>query len=108
MLFVEAPQSVPEIERIAAEVKAPLLLNIVPGGLTPVVDHARLAELGYRIVIHPGVGLGAVVGALVPAYQALRGRTPAFAGTFEPKEFFDLFGLSEWNALGQRYSREGE
>ena len=35
MIFVEAPQSVEEIERIAREVEAPLLINLVLGGMTP-------------------------------------------------------------------------
>ena len=35
VIFVEAPQSEREIEAIAAAVDAPLLINIVPGGLTP-------------------------------------------------------------------------
>src|SRR6202044_1735066 len=63
VIFVEAPRTEEEIEQIAAEVEAPLLLNLVPGGLTPELDHARLAQLGYRIAIHPV----AVVTAFVPA-----------------------------------------
>ena len=35
IIFVEAPQGVDEIERIAREVDAPLLINLVLGGLTP-------------------------------------------------------------------------
>jgi 2-methylisocitrate lyase-like PEP mutase family enzyme len=103
VIFVEAPQSVAEIERIAGEVDAPLLLNVVPGGLTPKIDHARLAELGYRIAIHPGAALAAVVPAAVQALSGLRDATPAFAGSVSPQGFFDLFGLTSWNELGQRY-----
>jgi 2-methylisocitrate lyase-like PEP mutase family enzyme len=103
VIFVEAPQSVAEIERIAGEVDAPLLLNVVPGGLTPEIDHARLAELGYRIAIHPGAALAAVVPAAVQALSGLRDATPAFAGSVSPQGFFDLFGLTSWNELGQRY-----
>ena len=40
---------------------APLLLNVVPGGRTPEIDHPRLAELGYRISIHPGAALAAAI-----------------------------------------------
>jgi 2-methylisocitrate lyase-like PEP mutase family enzyme len=103
VIFVEAPQSVEEIERIAAEVDAPLLLNVVPGGLTPEVDHVRLAELGYRIAIHPGAALAAVVPAAVQALSGLREETPALASSVSPEGFFDLFGLTSWNELGQRY-----
>ena len=35
LIFVEAPRSAEEVERIAREVEAPLLINMVQGGLTP-------------------------------------------------------------------------
>ena len=38
VVFVEAPQSPAEVERIAATVGAPLLFNSVPGGMSPDVD----------------------------------------------------------------------
>jgi 2-methylisocitrate lyase-like PEP mutase family enzyme len=104
VIFVEAPQTVEEIERIAAEVRAPLLLNVVPGGLTPEVDHSRLAELGYRLAIHPGAALAAVVPAVVNALTGLREQAPAVASAASPKGFFDLFGLSAWSELGERYA----
>ena len=53
IIFVEAPQGSDEIERIAREVEAPLLINLVLGGMTPLESSARLAELGYAIAIHP-------------------------------------------------------
>lgn len=103
VIFVEAPESIEEIEQIAHEVQAPLLLNVVPGGRTPEVPPARLAELGYRIAIHPGAALGAVVPAAIKALSALREQTPTETAAPSPKSFFDLFGLSAWMELGQRY-----
>jgi 2-methylisocitrate lyase-like PEP mutase family enzyme len=103
VIFVEAPQSIEEVERIATEVDAPLLLNVVPGGLTPEIDPARLAELGFRIAIHPGAVLAPVARAAVEALSAL-GQTTPLTASADPAGFFDLFGLSEWTALGERYS----
>ena len=54
VIFVEAPQDAGEIERIAREVDAPLLINLVLGGMTPLESASRLQELGYAIAIHPG------------------------------------------------------
>jgi 2-methylisocitrate lyase-like PEP mutase family enzyme len=103
VIFVEAPRSEAEIEQIAAEVKAPLLLNLVPGGLTPELDHARLAELGYRIAIYPGAMVMAVVPAAIEALSALRGRGLDEEHIPGPEAFFDLFGLTAWQELGNRY-----
>jgi 2-methylisocitrate lyase-like PEP mutase family enzyme len=104
VIFVEAPRTVEEIEEIATRVDAPLLLNLVPGGLTPSVDHGRLAELGYRIVIYPGAVMMAIVPAAIASLSELRG--PNADGCHSvpgPEAFFDLFGLSDWTELGRRY-----
>ena len=103
VIFVEAPRTEQEIEQIAAEVKAPLLLNLVPGGLTPELDHARLAELGYRIAIYPGAMVMAVVPAAIEALSKLRGQSPEDDHVPGPEAFFDLFGLTAWQELGNRY-----
>jgi 2-methylisocitrate lyase-like PEP mutase family enzyme len=103
VIFVEAPESVDEIERIAAEIDAPLLLNVVPGGRTPELPSERLAELGFRIAIHPGVALAATARATADALGALAERSPHVAAS-DPSGFFDLFGLGEWQSLSERYS----
>jgi 2-methylisocitrate lyase-like PEP mutase family enzyme len=105
VIFVEAPQSVEEIEQIAASIDSPLLLNIVPGGLTPELDQAVLAELGYRIVIHPGAVMMAVVPAAIESLSRLRGQSAATDDEVVPgpEGFFDLFGLTHWNELADRY-----
>jgi 2-methylisocitrate lyase-like PEP mutase family enzyme len=107
VIFVEAPQSVAEIERIAAEVSAPLLINVVAGGLTPDVPADRLAELGFRLAIHPTTVIGASTLAMLGALAALKEGRPVQppAGTKlpGPSAFFDLVGLQEWSELGERY-----
>jgi 2-methylisocitrate lyase-like PEP mutase family enzyme len=102
LIFVEAPTSVEEVERIAAEVHAPLLLNVVPGGRTPEISPGRLAELGFRVAIHPGAVLAPLASAAMDALSALAG-TAGIASARDPAEFFDLFGLAEWNEFGERY-----
>jgi 2-methylisocitrate lyase-like PEP mutase family enzyme len=104
VVFLEAPQSAEEIERIAAEVKgAPLLINMVQGGLTPDTSAKKLAELGYRIAIHPGVALGAAALAMLEPLAALRGTVTDGRPAETPAGFFELVGLTEWSELGERY-----
>jgi 2-methylisocitrate lyase-like PEP mutase family enzyme len=111
VIFVEAPESVAEVERIAAEVDAPLLLNLVPGGRTPDIPSDRLAALGYRIAIHPGAALWPVARAAVESLSALAGRPSELPAELTPSGLFELVGLSEWNELAERYGgyeRSGE
>jgi 2-methylisocitrate lyase-like PEP mutase family enzyme len=106
IIFVEAPQGVDEIERIAEEVDAPLLINLVLGGLTPMQSAARLQELGYAIAIHPGDVLARVTGAALQAMCELVGGDPADFVTATPEGFFNLVGLAEWAGIDARYAQE--
>jgi 2-methylisocitrate lyase-like PEP mutase family enzyme len=51
--FIEAPQSLQELERIPREVKHPLLVNMLSGGVTPILTVDELQRLGYKIVVCP-------------------------------------------------------
>jgi 2-methylisocitrate lyase-like PEP mutase family enzyme len=103
VIFIEAPESVEEVEQIAREIDAALLLNVVPGGRTPEISPARLSELGFRIAIYPGVALAAVAQAAVGALSELA-HTNAIEMSADPAGFFDLFGLTRWQQLSERYT----
>ncbi|MGV0680480.1 isocitrate lyase/PEP mutase family protein [Mycolicibacterium fortuitum] len=103
ILFVEAPQSDSEIERIAAEVNGPLLLNLVIGGLTPAQSAERLQQLGFAVAIHPSaVLLQSTLGALTALCQ-LRGTDVEEFLPTKPEEFFNLVGMAEWFVLGETF-----
>ncbi|MCK8671556.1 isocitrate lyase/PEP mutase family protein [Rhodococcus sp. HM1] len=104
VIFVEAPRSHEEIARIATEVSAPLLLNVVIGGLTPSVDESTLRALGYRLAIHPTTPLLAATTAMQKELQKLGGARGIAddAGT-SPTAFFELVGLREWAQIGEKF-----
>ena len=107
VIFVEAPQGVDEIELIAKEVSAPLLINLVAGGMTPIESTARLRDLGYAIAIHPSLPLGVAAYAMLTSLAELAGQDPAPLLPTKPADFFNLVGLAEWSELGDRYRTEG-
>src|SRR6201984_1510423 len=51
--FIEAPQSRAEPGRIPNEVCYPLLVNMLTGGVTPILCVDELEQLGYKIVVCP-------------------------------------------------------
>src|SRR5262249_62287916 len=73
VIFFEAPQSVEEIERVAREVKAPLLANMVQGGRTPAMTVTQLERLGFKIVSFPGVCMRAAGPAIETAVRPTGG-----------------------------------
>jgi 2-methylisocitrate lyase-like PEP mutase family enzyme len=51
--FIEAPETRAELERIPREVHHPLLVNMLTGGVTPILTVDELERLGYKIVVCP-------------------------------------------------------
>jgi 2-methylisocitrate lyase-like PEP mutase family enzyme len=105
VIFVEAPQSVEEIERIARDVDAPLLINLVLGGMTPLESATRLQELGFAIAIHPSNPLARAVLGMLEGLCELNGGNVADHLPGRPAEFFNLVGMAEWLELDSKYAR---
>lgn len=104
MVFVEAPQSVDEIERIAKEIDAPLLINMIANSITPAVGLDDLEQLGYKIAIFPMVNLSAAVLGMKAALRDLKASgTSDGEYSVSPRELFSLVGLDAWETLKERY-----
>lgn len=71
VLFVESPEAEAEFARVAAEIDAPLLANMVEGGRSPVLSREFLREHGFAIAIYPVTGFCAAAQALRSAYRYL-------------------------------------
>jgi 2,3-dimethylmalate lyase len=109
LLFVEAPTSEADLARVADELRgvAPLVFNWAEGGRTPPLPLARIAELGFALVLFPiGTVLAATAGirALLATLRADGTPAAALSGLPSFTEFTDLVGLPEINALGRRFA----
>lgn len=51
--FIEAPESIAELEEIPKRVAYPLFANMLTGGVTPILPARDLEKLGYKIVVCP-------------------------------------------------------
>ena len=71
VIFVEAPPTRDAMQRVAREIRVPLLANMFEGGKTPLIPLARLADLGYRIVIIPSDLQRAAIRAMEDALAAI-------------------------------------
>lgn len=111
LLFIEAPQSLEEIEKIVSRFsgRVPLMANMVEGGKTPIVGAADLEKLGFSLVIFPGGVVRAIAATQRDYYanliasgsnEAFRHRMFDFAGLNE------LIGTPEMLAEGKRYDGE--
>jgi 2-methylisocitrate lyase-like PEP mutase family enzyme len=107
VLFVEAPKTRAELERIPPALGGvPLMANMVEGGKTPVLSAAELESMGFALVIFPG-GIVRALARMASEYYA----SLATGGTSEPfrSRMLDFTGLNEligtheMLALGKRY-----
>lgn len=73
VLFVESPESLEELRRVAEAFRGALLLaNMVEGGRTPYLGTAELAAMGFCVALYPATGFLAAAEALRSAYGHLR------------------------------------
>lgn len=106
-VFVEAPESVAELERIAEALPdVTLVANMVETGRTPLLTPAELADLGFRLIVSPLSGLFTMVAALRSTFAVLND-----SGTMRDHldrlvdfgDFGDIVGLDEQYDIETRY-----
>lgn len=105
VLFFEAPETEREMETVAQRIRAPLLVNLVEGGKTPLLPRSRLEALGYKIAIYPATLLVTVAKAMQRQLRRLA-EEDAYAPnadqiTFE--ELKTLVGFPDYYAREQKY-----
>jgi len=108
VLFIEAPQSVGEIETIAGSFEdVPLLFNYAEGGKTPPVSHEQLRRLGFSIVIFPISTLLTATAAIRAALTQIKadGTPIELLGEMLPfNDFLDIIGMPEIRELEERFA----
>ena len=97
ILFLEALQTHDEARKACRIFKdTPMLMNMVPGGVTPNMSVEQAKEIGFRIIIFPGVCIqGALKGALNSLSKLKENGLQAVDNLSSPKEAFMLCGLKE-------------
>jgi 2-methylisocitrate lyase-like PEP mutase family enzyme len=77
ILFVEAPESEAEMERICAETPGWHLANQLEYGMTPMLSLERLEAIGFKLAVYPLTLLSAAIRAQRACLAELRaGRVP--------------------------------
>ena len=102
--FVEAVQTTEEMAAVPKRVHGPCLLNVVPGGKTPVLRMRDAEEMGYKLAIVPGLMLMATLQAGDAALKQLRDSGVPPAAGASVGEVFRRFGADEWNELRTRFN----
>lgn len=103
-LFIEAPLSVEEMERIGKAFDVPLLANMLEGGRTPILRPVELEQLGFRIVIYGISLLMRITKTMRETLADIASGELKLSGTgvtFE--EYKDIVDLPAWSRIEDRY-----
>jgi 2-methylisocitrate lyase-like PEP mutase family enzyme len=94
--FVEAPESIEEVRRIPALLRVPQVINMVPGGKTPIVDAAALASIGFAVVLYANAALQGAIKGMQAALSELK------AGGFLDESSGKIASFAERQRLVQK------
>lgn len=70
--FVEAPESIEEMQQYCNQVDGHKFANLIEHGKTPLLSHDQLHRLGYKVAVYPLSLLNASIQAMQTALENLR------------------------------------
>lgn len=105
-LFVEAPETVAELETIAKAFDVPQFCNMLDGGKTPILSNRELYDMGFAMVVHGITLIMRIARTMREALADLRADRLSFAGgsvSFE--EFKQITRFKDWAEIEERFGR---
>ena len=103
IIFLEAPETEEEMRRFCTAMHKPCMANLVPGGKTPVLPHAQLQEIGYKLALYPVMLLSSAIAAMQATLAAMR---PGAKTTPPPSiSFVELQGIVGFPDYWERETR---
>jgi len=100
-IFIEAPQSVEELEQVANAFDVPQMCNMLIGGSTPILSNRELYEMGFKMIVHGTTLIKRVARSLELLLADLHAdRMECNLDDFTTlKEFMTLVGVERWQAI---------
>jgi len=104
-IFIEAPQTVKELEIIGAAFKgAPQLANMLDDGRTPVLPPSELKSMGFAMAAYPTTLIFRVARTIERALSDIRAGRPASNDGVNFAEFKDITNYDEWARIEDTYA----
>ncbi|MBU0909524.1 MAG: isocitrate lyase/PEP mutase family protein, partial [Proteobacteria bacterium] len=104
IIFLEAPESVAEMERFCREIPGHKMANMLQHGKTPLLSHGQLEEIGFQIVAYPLTLLSTAISAMQQALSDLK--TGNYPDHLDFAALRELIGFNEYDRQQQRYAEE--
>ena len=106
--FMEAPQSREQLKRIGA-LGWPQVINVVEGGLTPLISYQEIKDMGFTIALYANFASRVAMRAMKIAYKSLsiQGDTSVLLDemvTFDERQ--SILRLHDWELFERRMADE--
>ena len=72
IVFIEAPKNIEEMKIICKEIPAKKIINLLEGGITPILPLHSIEELGFNIAFHPLTLLAASMSSMKNVLELLK------------------------------------
>jgi carboxyvinyl-carboxyphosphonate phosphorylmutase len=105
-VYIEAYENIEQMERAIKSVSAPLSLNLIEGGKTPIVNIKQAEEMGFKLVAFPLTALWATTKAVTRALEVLKetGSAQSYLNELTTwEQFNEIIGLPEIREMEERY-----
>ena len=108
VIFIEAPKNIQEMSRIGNAINAPLVANMIEGGVTPISSVSKLHKMGFKIILYP---LSVLFSNTYASLQILR-ELKRSGSTVKLKknmvnfdQFNEIVELSKYKKLEKQYKK---
>ncbi len=111
IIFVESPRTVEEYRVIRNELQAPLVANMVEGGISPLLTLEELQHLNYEIILYPNTVTRVMARAAELVYITLK-QTGCSKSLLDTMMLFPelnkKLGLDSYGEFEERFVAEGK
>ena len=105
IIFLEAPKSFAQLASISKEIDAPMLLNQIERGATPLLPFDEAEKMGFKIVLYPLTSLYAAAKGMRDSLKYLKKHktSEGLKNLIPFDQFNKLVGYDEFHDLEMRY-----
>lgn len=103
MTFLEAPQSVEQMEEYCQRVSGPKLANMLEYGSTPILPPMQLQQMGYTMAAYPLTLLSASIKSMQESLELIKQGKPTFDKILSFSETKEVVGFGKYAKEEERY-----
>lgn len=104
VIFIEAPKNLNEMKVICKEVPGKKIINMLEGGLTPILSLDEMKTIGFNIAFHPLSLLAASMSAMKDVLQLLKENKPTDELLLNFKEIKETIGFNKYYKIYSQYN----